>query len=456
MAKRNVPSTPNKFFSLMLAFTVFSLSFLFSGETKRPVAFAQSALTLKVDGRTLGLSAPPLIRHGRTYVPVKFISDALGYQTQWLGPTKEVRITGWGHELLLKIGEPVYTFNDRRLTSETSPFIEEDRTYVPLRLVAESFGADVSYDATTKTVEIRRTALSDGKRSLWLGLTESDVERLLGAPDFRGVSRYGAQIWLYSDEPAGPLVVSLKNGQLVDLYTTNPSWESVGVRPQMRLTKAASSFSFQYRQLTFSVEQNMSTPTISKIVHGVQNGLLLAYIDQHAQANIIAVRLSSFDHSLTVPLFNYRYEGDPANVRAFQSFLSQQRRQSSPKADETDARIMAALINAFRKAHGLSTLLPDPKLDRVARLHSEEMTQHRYFDHVSKVTGKTLGDRLRDQGVPFSKAGENLAQTDDILVSHVGLINSPGHRKNLLDPEWDRMGIGTSDRNTTQVFIKTP
>jgi uncharacterized protein YkwD len=108
-----------------------------------------------------------------------------------------------------------------------------------------------------------------------------------------------------------------------------------------------------------------------------------------------------------------------------------------PAAEEQ----MLALVNRERQQAGLRPLQPDEPLRRVARSHSVEMFERDYFAHNSPVTGSPF-DRLRRAGIPFVVAGENLAYAPTVQIAHEGLMNSPGHRANILRPEFGQVGIG--------------
>jgi uncharacterized protein YkwD len=105
---------------------------------------------------------------------------------------------------------------------------------------------------------------------------------------------------------------------------------------------------------------------------------------------------------------------------------------------------MLDLVNQERQAAGLNPLQPDPELTEVARRHSADMFARGYFAHDTPE-GLTPFDRMRDANVRFLTAGENLALGPTIPVAHTGLMNSPGHRANILRPQFGRVGIGVMD-----------
>jgi uncharacterized protein YkwD len=105
---------------------------------------------------------------------------------------------------------------------------------------------------------------------------------------------------------------------------------------------------------------------------------------------------------------------------------------------------MLELLNKERVAAGLKPFAPDPELTEVARLHSADMFTRGYFAHDTPE-GRDPFDRIREAKVHFVTAGENLALAPTVQVAHTGLMNSPGHRANILHPQFGRVGIGIMD-----------
>jgi uncharacterized protein YkwD/uncharacterized membrane protein required for colicin V production len=105
---------------------------------------------------------------------------------------------------------------------------------------------------------------------------------------------------------------------------------------------------------------------------------------------------------------------------------------------------MLDLVNQERQAAGLSPLQPDPELTEVARKHSADMFARGYFAHDTPE-GLSPFDRMKAANVRFLTAGENLALAPTIPIAHTGLMNSPGHRANILRREFGRVGIGVMD-----------
>lgn len=114
----------------------------------------------------------------------------------------------------------------------------------------------------------------------------------------------------------------------------------------------------------------------------------------------------------------------------------------------TDAEARAELltrINALRSRLGAGALAPDRALDAVAQAWADRLGHENFFSHVAP-DGSDLKARLRAAGYHFASAGENLGLASGPLSAHFGIEHSPGHRRNLLDKEHQRLGIGLARR----------
>lgn len=117
---------------------------------------------------------------------------------------------------------------------------------------------------------------------------------------------------------------------------------------------------------------------------------------------------------------------------------------SDPKVREDLEEKMLTLINAERMKRGLRALMADPDLVPVARAHSIDMFVRGYFSHQTPE-GITPADRVKEADVRYRIMGENLALGQTLSICHNGLMNSPGHRANILNTNYGRVGIGILD-----------
>ncbi|GEN55231.1 hypothetical protein HFA01_34930 [Halobacillus faecis] len=116
------------------------------------------------------------------------------------------------------------------------------------------------------------------------------------------------------------------------------------------------------------------------------------------------------------------------------------------------------LTNQERAKNGLPALKANWQLSRVARYKSRDMANKNYFSHTSPTYGSPF-DMMRDFNISYNRAAENIAagqRTPQEVVN--GWMNSPGHRKNILDPNLRQIGVGYAEGGSyghywTQMFI---
>ncbi len=114
---------------------------------------------------------------------------------------------------------------------------------------------------------------------------------------------------------------------------------------------------------------------------------------------------------------------------------------------------MVDLVNQERAKAGVPPLKVDLELSRVARIKSQDMRDNNYFSHTSPTYGSPF-DMMKSFGISYRTAGENIAKHSSVESAHAGLMNSDGHRKNILNPNFTHIGIGIVDgRYYTQMFI---
>ena len=112
--------------------------------------------------------------------------------------------------------------------------------------------------------------------------------------------------------------------------------------------------------------------------------------------------------------------------------------------DAASEQAMLKLVNAERTKRGLKALVLSARLTDVARAYARDMFERGYFSHVTPE-GLTPPERLDRAGIPYGVMGENLALAPDVMIAQDGLMNSPGHRANILGAAFRRIGLGVID-----------
>lgn len=114
------------------------------------------------------------------------------------------------------------------------------------------------------------------------------------------------------------------------------------------------------------------------------------------------------------------------------------------KVDEAAEQTMLNLINQERTSRGLRHLSLSFELRDLARNYARDMFERGYFSHYNPE-GLSPFNRMNNRGIMFTAAGENLALAPNVELAHQGLMNSPGHRANILSSDFGKIGIGVID-----------
>ncbi len=110
-----------------------------------------------VFGQTIENDVAPVIVHDRTMLPARFVAENLGAKVEWdEADGGVVTITGESVVIVLHIGRDTATVNGKDIVLDSPPFIENDRTYTPLRFIAEHLGASVEWIEQTQKVVITK------------------------------------------------------------------------------------------------------------------------------------------------------------------------------------------------------------------------------------------------------------------------------------------------------------
>ena len=110
--------------------------------------------TAKVGGQPYKLEVTPLLLNGTTYLPLRFVTEAMGAQIQWNQAIKRVSVLRAGKLMEMRIGNASFIVNGSRVQSEVAPISREGRTLVPLRLVSEQLGLKVNWDGNLGIITI--------------------------------------------------------------------------------------------------------------------------------------------------------------------------------------------------------------------------------------------------------------------------------------------------------------
>lgn len=133
-------------------FAVLSLLLLFNAQT----VFAEEVSDVKIylEDRLLISDAAPFIENDRTMVPVRMVAENMGYDVLWNSVDRMVTILSTQRRIVLTIDSNTALVGKQQVKLDAAAMIRNDRTYVPIRFVSENFGYQVDWDNDTRSVLI--------------------------------------------------------------------------------------------------------------------------------------------------------------------------------------------------------------------------------------------------------------------------------------------------------------
>ena len=114
-----------------------------------------SSITIRLNGEPVSFDVQPEILAGTTFVPLRSIFEQLGAEVGWNLKRQEALLTSGREEICLKVGSKVAIRNAEVSSLTDAPYLKEDRVMVPLRYLSEFLGYDVTWNPKTRTAEIR-------------------------------------------------------------------------------------------------------------------------------------------------------------------------------------------------------------------------------------------------------------------------------------------------------------
>ncbi|MBO8172453.1 MAG: copper amine oxidase N-terminal domain-containing protein [Bacillaceae bacterium] len=120
---------------------------------------AEELIKVYVDGEQLHMDATPSLKEGTTLVPVRAVSEGLGLKVSWDSDTRSVFIFGKNTSIAMSIGQSVANVNGMNIKMSRAPEIIHSRTYVPIRFISEAIGASVEWNGVNREIYITKNEM---------------------------------------------------------------------------------------------------------------------------------------------------------------------------------------------------------------------------------------------------------------------------------------------------------
>ncbi|WML48567.1 CAP domain-containing protein [Neobacillus sp. PS3-34] len=266
-----------------------------------------------------------------------------------------------------------------------------------------------------------------------LGDTKADIERHLGAAKRSTMNEYGTKWFTYHDHYQNFIMVMYdQNNKAVGLYTDQDLISSTnGIK--LGSKKA-------------DVRAKLGEP-----ITRIQKGLMIYQLQENEEYDLFLL------NGVYATIFYDKHENETVTaIQLINKNVEQKKTdiytKASPALKEGFEYQLFDLTNASRVNHQLPILTWDQHVRETARKHSTDMAVHHYFDHTD-LKGKSPFDRMADDHIIFHLAGENLAYGQfSSIFAHEGLMNSLGHRENILRNGYEFLGVGVDFNNQSQPY----
>lgn len=266
-----------------------------------------------------------------------------------------------------------------------------------------------------------------------IGDERSDVEQQVGKGKRSSLNEYGVDWVAYHENYHNFFMVAYdENNKVAGLYTNqdllsssqgitfNSSRESVLAMENKPLDSIRKGF------VAYSVQNNQEYDTFL-----IDNDYVTIFYDKHRDNTVTAIQIISSD----LEQQKEKFYGEPS-MELKEGFEYQ----------------LFDLTNADRVNYGLSILSWDESVRKTAREHSKDMAVNNYFNHTN-LEGQSPFDRMTEDDIAYRMAGENLATGQlSSIFAHEGLMNSLGHRENILNSEFERLGVGVAFNSKGQPY----
>lgn len=268
-------------------------------------------------------------------------------------------------------------------------------------------------------LEIKNTSINNFKY-LKLGTSKDELINQIGNPYRIDESEYGFKWYVYNQYESNFVMVGIKDNVIVAFYSNSIDSDEM---ENILLGNNKQQIRKEYKPLEFRKKGNTRYMIDSQNQYDIINinkKYITVFYDIYSDNKVCSYQI--VDENIENSLHGI-YENESEELK------------KSFELETID------LINSIREKNSLNKLKYSDKSTRSAQKHSLDMINNNYFDHKDN-NNKTPFDRMKDENITYKAAGENIAagQTSAIYA-HEALMNSMGHRKNILG-DYIYIGVG--------------
>lgn len=263
-----------------------------------------------------------------------------------------------------------------------------------------------------------------------MGMTKQQVNHILGQPNQQLLNEYQQHWTVYHRNYKSFILVMFKQNVVHGVYSNQNMITIAGIKFGMPRAIVEEKLG-QPLKIFDSEQYRLNLDNKEMVIYDKNNNYIVLFYDKYENNRVMGIKV--IDKSINLEK-SYHYANP--NITMQKDY----------------AKLHFEILNAARKMHQLSPLNYDERVTKVAQKHADDMAINNFFSHNNKQQ-ETPFDRLKKDGIMYSLSGENIAYGQvSPIEAHHGLMNSLGHRKNILKSDYENIGIGIAFNNKNQPF----
>ena len=266
-----------------------------------------------------------------------------------------------------------------------------------------------------------------------LGNAKTEIEHNLGSAKRISLNEYGANWHAYHENYQDFFMIMYdENNQAAGLYTNQDLLSSAnGIK-------------------IGSAKEDVRS-ILGRPITKIQKGLVIYQLQEENDNDLFLL-----DDTYVTIFYDKHKDNTVTGIQIISKSLEENKidfyTNDTPALKEGFEYQMFDLTNAARVNHQLPILTWDDHVKETARDHSADMAKKNYFDHTNQE-GQSPFDRMKEDDILFQLAGENLAYGQlSSIFAHEGLMNSLGHRENILRGDYEFLGVGVAFNEKSQPY----
>lgn len=334
------------------------------------------------------------------------------------------------------IRDDIFTLTDKPFVTSTIDTVQQGIERLMDAFTADSELSPNKTDSQTERGQPLLESPTEQSFSIYnieIGDSRTTVEEELGSPKRSSLNEYGVEWVSYHRDYHNFMMVAYdQSNHVAGLYTNQALLRSTN-------------------DLTFDNTMEEVLDTLDEPLSSIQKGSVNYMIESDNQYDTFFI-----DDNYITFFYDIHENHSITAVQIISKSLEKQKKEyfaeSSKVLKQGLEQQLFDLTNATRIVHGLNPLTWDDAAHKTTRNHSSDMADNDYFSHTN-LAGESPFDRLQADGITFHIAGENLATGQpSSIYAHEGLMNSLGHRENILKEEYKFLAVGVAFNQTNQPF----